>query len=92
MVQRITHHDGILTWNEPSPQQEVENKFCNFKNISHRNKCAHMGVYRLELAMDPGQLTSCTSILVQDRRGEPSSAKFEIHMYPGIFFWRQAAL
>ena len=26
------------------------------------------------------------------RRGEPSSAKFEIHMYLGIFFWRQAAL
>ena len=26
------------------------------------------------------------------RRGEPSSAKFEIPMYLGIFFWRQAAL
>jgi hypothetical protein len=21
----IAHHDGILTWNEPSPQQRVEN-------------------------------------------------------------------
>jgi hypothetical protein len=25
-------------------------------------------------------------------RGEPSSAKFEILMYLGIFFWQQAAL
>ncbi len=26
------------------------------------------------------------------RKGEPSSAKFGIHMYPEIFFWQQAAL
>jgi hypothetical protein len=28
-----THHDGILTWNEPSPQQRDENTNLYFQKI-----------------------------------------------------------
>ncbi len=55
----ITHHDCSYTCVEPSPQLWVENTCAYFQKISRRNQCTCMGVYRLELVMDPVQLTSC---------------------------------
>ncbi len=37
VVERITHHNGILTWNEPSPQQWIGNAVWIFKKIFDRN-------------------------------------------------------
>ncbi len=60
MARCITHHDGKCMLVEPSPQLRLENTCAYFQKISVRNYCTRMGVYELELVMDPVQLTSCT--------------------------------
>ena len=62
VARHTPHHDGSLTWNEPSPQQRVENTNLYFqKDISEELVCSY-GSVRAGYEDGP----SLTSILYVD--------------------------